>query len=61
MSNSDTITGMNEKTLVTFKMSPSLKQKINDIAARENLTTTKLILLALVEKYPELNEEMLRN
>lgn len=43
-----------EKIGINIKMSPELRQALQEIAQREGLPVSKLVLTSLAEKYPEL-------
>jgi len=43
-----------ERTLITIKISRELHTKLSEIAQREGLPVSKLVLTSLAEKYPEL-------
>ena len=53
----DTITAMKDRTLFQIDMrTPEMKRAVQTLAAREARTVASLFLVALVDKYPELNE-----
>lgn len=60
MPNSDTLTAM-DKLLLTIKITPGLKDKLQDIAEREHLPVSKVVLGSLASKYPELVDEIVRH
>lgn len=43
-----------EKIGINIKMSPELRNALQEIAQREGLPVSKLVLTSLAEKYPEL-------
>lgn len=55
-----TITTM-DKIQLNIKVTPVLKDKIQDIAQRENAPVSKIILSALANKYPELLDDILKH
>lgn len=61
MRNSGTLVTNVEKILLTIKMSPGLKEKLQTIADREGLPVSKVVLGALASKYPELVDEIVRH
>ncbi len=50
-----------EKIQLNIKVTPVLKDKIQDIAHRENAPVSKIILSALANKYPELLDDILKH
>ena len=50
-----------DKTVVNIKMSEELKMALQEIAIREGLPVSKLILTSLAEKYPELVSLILKH
>ena len=61
MTNSDTLVHNMDKILLTIKMTPDLKEKLQQIADREGLPVSKVVLGALASKYPELVDKIVRH
>lgn len=43
-----------EKIGINIKMTPELREALQDIAKREGIPVSKVVLVSLAEKYPEL-------
>ena len=43
-----------DKTAITIRMSEELRLALQEVATREGLPVSKLVLTSLAEKYPEL-------
>ena len=49
-----------EKTQFNIKLSGELKDKLQDIARQENMPISKIIMMSLATRYPELIELIIK-
>lgn len=55
-----TITNM-ERIAINIRVSNELREALNDLARRENVSVSKLVLVSLAKQYPELNDLVLKH
>lgn len=56
-----TITGMKKNQLIQIKVTPELKQALDKLANKEHIATSRLLLIATAQQYPELVELVLKH
>lgn len=55
-----TITNM-ERIAINIRVSNELREALNNLARRENVSVSKLVLVSLAKQYPELNDLVLKH
>lgn len=56
-----TITGMEKRNQLNIRLSNELRIAIQELADKENIPVSKLVLVSLAKQYPELNDLVLRH
>lgn len=49
------------KTMLTIRITQELKDELQEIAAKENMPVSKVVLSALAKQYPDLLDEILKH
>lgn len=56
-----TITTMEKRNQLNIRLSNELRIAIQELADKENIPVSKLVLVSLAKQYPELNDLVLRH
>lgn len=56
-----TITNMKKDQLIQIKVTPELKQALEQLATEQNIATSRLLLIAVAKQYPELVDLVLKH
>lgn len=56
-----TIVNMKKDQLIQIKITPELKQALDKLATKQQIATSRLLLIAVAKQYPELVDLVLKH